>query len=310
MKRNHRKLLYVSVLAIILIAGTAGIHALWARQSTTTLPAKQPPPIPEASLPEVLPAQNPEPSVGVRDGQVYFGDRKLTDTPGVKQLPVLSPDGKRVAFCVDDGVMPRIGIVEIDRKATVLADLGRSGHNGASALYWLSGDRVGLQAHLNPSTEIHYVVDANAGRLQQTDYGVGFTWDKAERHLYYMQLAPHFASWEAKGQEKLMRNGQVLYASPALVLLSPRLRLAADDTLIAFYEYANPSASGRDQAERSQIVIGRNAGDKLSVLKKIEWDAPPYVILSIDDSSIKVRQGSEQITYNWKTGQVIDRRPT
>lgn len=277
-----RLMVAVVILAVSLVRGTLGVE-----------PAVQAPvPIPASQDPRHAPAI-------IRDGQVYCEGKNITSTPETKQWPVRSQDGKKVAFYALNPKGGQVGIVKLNNQEIIYADLSRVIHTDVFSLYWLAKDRIGFYAHLNPNTEVHVIIDAETGDLLQTDYGVGFTWSEDGEQLYYAQLSPHFSPWETKGRERVMRDGDVMYETADLVLLSPALGISADDKLFAFYEYDN-------QERWYRLVIAENEDGNLSVAKRIAWFLPLYNMTVEDDNTLILKSGSEQLVYNWLEERMVD----
>ncbi len=119
--------------------------------------------------------------------QTNGGPRQLTRDGIPKRLPVLAPDGKRVAFVVDHWLpdVPRKAgdgeeedVVEVDGDGNVLRHIVPEGYvpKQFGRLEWIDNQRIGAMAcgHANCS---YFILDADTGRtLKFMGGGFDFIW--------------------------------------------------------------------------------------------------------------------------------------
>lgn len=79
---------------------------------------------------------------------------------------------------------------------------------------------VGIESHINPSTNVYEIFDLNTGLVTDTYYGYGFT--HYNDTVYYIQAPQHFSG--VRGNNRILTSdGQLIYESDAGVTIDANL---------------------------------------------------------------------------------------
>jgi hypothetical protein len=166
--------------------------------------------------------------------QTANGSRQLTRDENPKRLPVLAPDGKRLAYVVDhwssnipgkDGQGEEEDVVVTDLDGNVLRHIIPDGYVPRlfDRLEWIDNLRVGAMAcgHANC---FYWILDADAGKtLRVMEGGFDFTWS-------------HDGRWVARREVNYFGSAGALHSGEFDILL------LNDD-----YAEIYPSPSGEDR---------------------------------------------------------------
>lgn len=116
--------------------------------------------------------------------------------------PVISPDGKTIAYGVMELVAPQrlspLHIIFLDWAGNEvrrfnevpIRDFDACGYG---TIEWIDNSRIGVACEFNPSLEFYMVLDVVSGRVLQTFPGLSFAWSPDRRTLAHVGPLIHFA---------------------------------------------------------------------------------------------------------------------
>ena len=146
------------------------------------------------------------------------GTRQLTRDGLRKQLPVVSPEGGRIAYVLPDVADAASHLVIIDLRGRRLADIAIEPKSSAAAyignmtgidrVEWLgAGNKIAVRGWINPSQAHFYVLDATTGATladfiddngrDGPDSAAAFSRDGS--HFAYVTGLPHFSGLAEDG---------------------------------------------------------------------------------------------------------------
>ena len=150
-------------------------------------------------------------SVFVKDSEIYITDsgsihaRQLTRDGLPKSRPVLSKNGKRVAFLRDDKSPALANVVIMLADGTSVREIQFrrpeehvSGMRFVEDLQWVSDQRLVVSGSVNPSTGEYAILDAGTGKQVDGYLVDGSAWAASPdgSHFAYVGYIPHFTPEE------------------------------------------------------------------------------------------------------------------
>jgi hypothetical protein len=222
------------------------------------------------------------------------GFRQITHNGTPKRLPVISPDGKRIAYVVDlwlaDG--PHKGdsgdpkdVVEIDTQGKVLRHIIPEGYIPVQfdRLEWIDNQRIGAMGcgHANC---VYWILDADTGKtLKMMQGGFDFVWSHNRRWVARRSIGDGDPMSEF---DRLMLNDDWVYPSPRDDMLQrtpegrpthghvlgESIEWSPNDAWVAFTDMQGPEGDNYVVLASPSGVITRDtiAGD-VSFNAQIKW---------------------------------------
>ncbi|MFD2670960.1 hypothetical protein [Marinicrinis sediminis] len=243
------------------------------------------------------------------NNQIHFQSKKLTSSKQEKLLPVTSPDGNMVAFAYNlfasSNQDPKIGFVDIKSGETI--DIPIIDHLATSWLKvgWFDNKRFGVVGQINPSLEVIEIVNIESKKIENTYYGLGFTWDDKHNRLLFNVPQPHFGEGE-KGKNKIVDDlGNIYYESPIDVVIYGGPNIDKTGQNIAFFE-------GNMTTNDIFLVTATKSNNKGSVsnIKKSIWEHDIGKIEWKDHKSIKINGRYSILEYDLNQQALLTRTDT
>jgi len=167
------------------------------------------------------------------DGKL-LGFESKTSSPG-KIMVLISPTNKIDASITGAADQKNI-VLSLSPFASSLLDIK-----------FINQHTVGIEGHINPSTNVYQLFDLNTGEVLQQFYGCGFV--HYGDIIYYVQAPPHFGG--IKGYNRILTSkGELLYESAENVIIDSDLEIKGDS--LSFTEREN----GTDNPVLKTIKIG------------------------------------------------------
>jgi hypothetical protein len=208
--------------------------------------------------------------------------RQLTNDGLRKQLPVISPDGARIAYILPDVTDATAHLVVIDLAGRPLAnlaiepkrdDLATLGNmSGIDRVEWLGdGGKIAVRLWINPSQAHFYVMDLAAGVPAQDfvddngyaarDTAAAFSRDGA--HFAYIAGLPHFSG---------LQEGE----APAAYTGRPVLGIDYAETPLADrpYRITNPIAWSPTRNTLATLMRDEASGAATLIVATVSESAP------------------------------------
>lgn len=194
---------------------------------------------------------------GIVNGRVVAGLvggalTPLTENGRWGSLPVISPNGMRIAFVEEtDLKIARADIVviamdgrELSRTPIepVVVGLAYAGMRYIEKLRWITSSRLVVSGSINPSTSQYYIVDTGTGKIGQdfTDDSSQPAFSPDGLHIVVLADSPHFAPQSEESPSLLLDDKPIWKAAKGTVLAAAP-QFSPDGSSVAWAEL---SASG------------------------------------------------------------------
>lgn len=175
-------------------------------------------------------------SINTSDDLLAFGE---VEVPEVQSI-WYSDDKTMYGFASSKSSSGKIDVVistadknesSVDNEVVLtLSDLALS----LEDIKFIDENTVGIEGHVNPSTNVYQIFDLQTGKVLQEYYGYGFTYSGDT--LYYVQAPQHFSG--IKGYNRILTSdGNMLYESAENVTIASNLEIREGS--IVFYEKDN-----------------------------------------------------------------------
>lgn len=161
-----------------------------------------------------------QPALQVTNNEIWVmgegrASAQLTNDGLPKRDPKWSPDGSKIAYaslCREaKSGCPQVIVISPDgTRLTELpgVDLG----NSIDGFDWLSNERIGIDAHVNPSLGEYRIVDLSTARVVANYLGFWFTPSPDRKWIAHVGFMPHFAPQYAHNYY-LQIDGKTIYPS-------------------------------------------------------------------------------------------------
>lgn len=235
------------------------------------------------------------------NNQIIYRDKVLTDTTDAKQFVCLSPNESKIAFAykidLTKEIWGRIGIIDVQTGNIINIDLYENYINAFLNIEWIDNNRVGIVGHRNPSLHAYEIYDINKQIRTDKFMGIGFTWDKQKKHIYYTVLQPHFASGN-KGRSKIVKDsGDTLFETNEKYKIVGGPCVSEDNNRIAFFEECLENGN-------LSLTIANNKNNKFEQEKSIVWNNDIGDISFFDEDNIEINSRFSAIKYNFSSERI------
>lgn len=241
--------------------------------------------------------------------QILYKGETLSDSVREKLFPTLSPDQQHIAFAYSmiskEGFMKKIGIINLKTKEIV--EIPLPDDNLATSwthIGWFDSENLAVIGHVNPSLESLNKINVKELVASDTLYGVGFTWKKTDGLIYYNMPKPHFGEGE-KGENKILdEKGNQYYQSPKDVIILGGPNYSEDGNNLAFFEQS------LETGQIQLVTAETNNSEKLSEIKKVDWQYDIGKIRWEDNTTLKIRSLYSIDKYDLQLNKVIESTDT
>jgi hypothetical protein len=239
--------------------------------------------------------------------------RELTHDGLRKQLPVISPDGSRIAYILPDVTDATAHLVVIDLAGRELGnfaiepnrdDVATLGHmSGIDRVEWLGdGSRIAIRLWINPSQAHFYVLDLASGApaadfvddngYAARDTAAAFSHDGA--HFAYVTGLPHFGGLQDGEAPGAYAGRPVLGIDYAETPLADRpYRIT---TPIAWSPARNTLATlMRDEASGATTLVVASVGESAPSAGEAHFKAP----VQLARIAVPVRDAAAPLHLEW-----------
>ena len=188
--------------------------------------------------------------VGVMDGALVAGPANGRIVPLVqggqaRKLPVISPNGMRIAFvqAVEKSVaLADVVVVAVDgheltrtHVEPVIDGTAYTGMRYIEELRWLSPTRLVVRGSINPSTSQYYTIDAATGTVVNdfTDDSSHAAFSPDGRHIAVLVASPHFLP-ETERSPVLLLDGKPIWTPSRGTTLVAAPKFSQDGSALAW----------------------------------------------------------------------------
>jgi hypothetical protein len=222
-----------------------------------------------------------------------------------KLLLCHSPNGNEVVYLVKNTSheVPSFDDIYVENNKTGKIkkfNLENIIYNSELELEWIDDNLVAFTAHINPSLDIYIMINSSTEKLVCKYYGIGFTRDKSNLHIYYILPQPHFS--DVLGNEKIYEDDKVIYESDKSTGIYGGLATNDKGDKIVFLEKGI-----KDDAIK--LVVGeKRKNGKIKVIKKIKWNGPYGEMKLNNDNTINIDTGSNNVKFNIESEMIIEKK--